>query len=104
MTWHHHKDIEPTARKPHICCLCELEISPGTKYTRRHGVEDGEGWRNFAMHSQCADMALDWNENEWATYEPINVREDLARLGEALERLLEADDAGRLDGEGGGLE
>ena len=39
-----YSDSVLTARKPHVCCECEREISRGIRYQRAVGKSDGQMW------------------------------------------------------------
>jgi len=78
---HWFDDTERTARKPHVCDLCQLRIDEGERYIEQNGVCDGRRLR-LRVHSPC--RSLYWSlaaEYGWEGDEPIDhheFREELA--------------------------
>lgn len=67
MSWTHIEDKDVVAGKTHRCFLCGRAIEAGTKYLRRTGVEDGEGFSRYLMHHECEAHTRDWREQDWET-------------------------------------
>lgn len=73
MSWRFIKEKAVRTRKPHECRICGEEINKRKIAVARTGVSD-DRILTFHMHPECDRLSSDWNQDDWETTSPGEVR------------------------------